>query len=99
MGDVDGTGSLSVDEVFDILPELGLAPRIDQEHEMIRECVTKVDVDNSNEIDFNEFEELLVEVRKRLHRMRRQRRRNILQQCELGSEIVQAFKNEICELK
>merc|ERR1711904_464967 len=97
--DVDGTGSLSIDEVFDILPELGLAPRIDQEHEMVRECVTKVDVDNSNEIDFNEFEELLVEVRKRLHCMRRERRRNIIQQCELERGIVEAFKNEICELK
>merc|ERR1711904_48167 len=97
--DVDGTGSLSVDEVFDILPELGLAPRIDQEHDMIRQCVAKVDVDNSNEVDFNEFEELLVEVRERLHRMRRERRRNIIHQCDLERGIVEVFKNEICELK
>merc|ERR1711904_144065 len=97
--DVDGTGSLSVDEVFDILPELGLAPLIDEEHDMIRQCVANQDVDNSKELDFNEFEELLVEVRKCLHRMRRERRRSIIQQCELDCEIVEAFKNEICELK
>jgi Ca2+-binding EF-hand superfamily protein len=97
--DVDGTGSLSLDEVFDILPELGLAPRIDEEHEMIRQCVAKVDVDNSKEIDFIEFEELLVQVRKRLHRMRRERRRSIIQQSELERKLVEAFKNEICELK
>jgi calcium-binding protein CML len=97
--DVDGTGSLSIDEIFDILPELGLAPRIDQEHDMIRQCVANQDVDKSSEIDFNEFEELLVEVRKRLHRMRRERRRSIIHHCELDREIVEAFKNEICELK
>merc|ERR1711904_719950 len=97
--DVDGTGSLCIDEVFDILPELGLAPRIDEEHDMIRQVVAKQDVDHSNEIDFNEFEELLVEVRKRLHRMRRERRRNIIHQCDLDRQIVEFFKNEICELK
>jgi Ca2+-binding EF-hand superfamily protein len=97
--DVDGTGSLSIDEVFDILPELGLAPRIDEEHDMVRQCIRKEDVDHSNEIDFNEFEELLVDVRNRLHRMRRERRRNIIHQCELEREIVEAFKHEICELK
>merc|ERR1719311_851309 len=97
--DVDATGALSIDEVFNILPELGLAPRIDQEHEMIRQCVAKVDVDNSKEVDFNEFEQLLVEVRERMHRMRRERRRSIIHQCELEREIVEAFKNEICELK
>jgi len=97
--DVDGTGSLCIDEVFDILPELGLAPRIDEEHDMIRQVVAKQDVDHSNEIDFNEFEELLVEVRKRLHRMRRERRRNIIHQCDLDRQIVEVFKNEICELK
>jgi len=97
--DVDSTGALSIDEVFDILPELGMAPRIEQENEMIRQCVAKVDVDNSNEVDFNEFEQLLLEVRERMHRMRRERRRHIIQQCELEREIVEAFKNEICELK
>jgi Ca2+-binding EF-hand superfamily protein len=97
--DVDGTGSLSIDEVFDILPELGLGPRIDQEHEAIRQCVAKVDVDNSHEVDFNEFEDLLVEVRVRLHRLRRMRRRDIIHQSELDREIVETFKNEICELK
>merc|ERR1719399_1606 len=70
--DVDSTGSLSIDEVFDILPELGLAPRIDQEQEMIRQCIATVDVDKSKEVDFSEFEQLLVEVRERLHRMRRE---------------------------
>jgi len=97
--DVDSTGALSIDEVFDILPELGLAPRIDQEHEMIRQCIAKVDVDNSKEVDFNEFEKLLVEVRERMHRMRRERRRNIIHQCHVEREIVEDFKNEICELK
>eukprot|EP00746_Dinoflagellata_sp_MGD_P072476 gnl/MRDRNA2_/MRDRNA2_29412_c0_seq1.p1 gnl/MRDRNA2_/MRDRNA2_29412_c0~~gnl/MRDRNA2_/MRDRNA2_29412_c0_seq1.p1 ORF type:complete len:883 (-),score=171.57 gnl/MRDRNA2_/MRDRNA2_29412_c0_seq1:214-2862(-) len=97
--DVDGTGSLSIDEVFDILPDLGLAPRIDEEHDMIRQCVAKVDVDNSKEVDFNEFEELLFQVREGLHRMRRERRRSIIHQCELERGIVDAFKNEICELK
>merc|ERR1719161_3268517 len=97
--DVDSTGALSIEEVFDILPELGLAPRIDQEHDMIQQCVAKVDIDNSKEVDFNEFEALLVEVRERLHRMRRERRRNIIHQCELEREIVEDFKNEICELK
>merc|ERR1719217_1924667 len=48
--DVDSTGSLSIDEVFDILPELGLAPRIDQEQEMIRQCIATVDVDKSKEV-------------------------------------------------
>merc|ERR1719327_329952 len=66
---------------------------------MIRQCVAKMDFDNSKELDFNEFEELLVEVRQQLHRMRRERRRNIIHQCELEREIVDAFKNEICELK
>merc|ERR1711934_670335 len=66
---------------------------------MIRQVVAKQDVDHSNEIDFNEFEELLVEVRKRLHRMRRERRRNIIHQCDLDRQIVEVFKNEICELK
>merc|ERR1711937_421878 len=97
--DVDSTGALSIDEVFDILPELGMAPRIEQENEMIRQCIAKVDVDNSNEVDFNEFEQLLLEVRERMHCMRRERRRHIIQQCELEREIVEAFKNEICELK
>merc|ERR1711998_445902 len=97
--DVDSTGSLSIDEVFDILPELGLAPRIDQEQEMIRQCIATVDVDKSKEVDFSEFEQLLVEVRERLHRMRRERRRNIIHQCGLKDNIVEAFKNEICELK
>jgi len=41
----------------------------------------------------------LLEVRERMHRMRRERRRHIIQQCELEREIVEAFKNEICELK
>merc|ERR1719161_3254113 len=68
-------------------------------HDMIRQVVAKQDVDHSNEIDFNEFEELLVEVRKRLHRMRRERRRNIIHQCDLDRQIVEVFKNEICELK
>merc|ERR1711977_619598 len=66
---------------------------------MIRQCVANVDVDNSNEVDFNEFEQLLLEVRECMHRMRRERRRHIIQQCELEREIVEAFKNEICELK
>jgi len=96
---VDSTGSLSIDEVFDILPELALAPRIDQEREMIRQCIAVVDVDNSNEVDFNEFEQLLVQVRERMHRMRRERRRNIIHQCGLEHAIVEAFKYEICEIK
>lgn len=97
--DVDSTGSLSIDEVFDILPELGLAPRIKEERQMIRECIAAVDVDDSKEVEFKEFEQLLVQVREGLHRMRRERRRSIIHQSELAHGIVEAFKNEICELK
>jgi Ca2+-binding EF-hand superfamily protein len=97
--DVDSTGSLSIEEVFDMLPDLGLAPRVEEERQMIRECVSAVDADRSNELEFSEFEQLLVQVRERMHRMRRERRRSIIHECRLEHDIVDAFKNEICEHK
>ena len=49
--DVDGSGSIGVDEIKLPLIGLGLVESIEE----VEEMVAKVDSDNSGEIEFNEF--------------------------------------------
>eukprot|EP00928_Gymnodinium_smaydae_P080069 TRINITY_DN6386_c0_g1_i2.p1 TRINITY_DN6386_c0_g1~~TRINITY_DN6386_c0_g1_i2.p1 ORF type:complete len:873 (-),score=232.31 TRINITY_DN6386_c0_g1_i2:139-2757(-) len=95
--DFDGTGALNMQEVFVILGRLQLAPRTSDEKKIIQELITANDKDGSQEVDFKEFNALLIEVRERLTRWRRARSRAIAE--TLSPIIAEKFKGELCEFR
>merc|ERR1719321_985202 len=57
--DVDGGGTLSIQEINPILNDLGKAPKTVQQRKRLMEMIAEIDSDNTGEIDFLEFLQLM----------------------------------------
>lgn len=69
--DRDNSGQLSMPEVFSLIAQLGLGPSCRDEQLEMRQLIGTYDEDESNELNFEEFEGLVQELRDRMHREER----------------------------
>eukprot|EP00443_Scrippsiella_acuminata_P015010 CAMPEP_0115357676 /NCGR_PEP_ID=MMETSP0270-20121206/100270_1 /TAXON_ID=71861 /ORGANISM="Scrippsiella trochoidea, Strain CCMP3099" /LENGTH=823 /DNA_ID=CAMNT_0002780139 /DNA_START=147 /DNA_END=2618 /DNA_ORIENTATION=- len=112
--DADGSGTLSISEVNNILDEMNLGPRTAEEHKMVHDAMNKAAASPSREegaeldgeaqrgeleLTFFQFEGFLAFTRENLGRHRRARLHDIVANQRLDRDTVQILNDELCEFK
>mmetsp|Transcript_117163 Transcript_117163/g.303981 ORF Transcript_117163/g.303981 Transcript_117163/m.303981 type:complete len:737 (+) Transcript_117163:146-2356(+) len=70
--DLDNSGQLSITEVMFMIKEFGLMPKTRRERERVEHVLQEADKDGDGEFSFNEFLELVEQVRKMQQELRRE---------------------------
>eukprot|EP00746_Dinoflagellata_sp_MGD_P078489 gnl/MRDRNA2_/MRDRNA2_31382_c0_seq1.p1 gnl/MRDRNA2_/MRDRNA2_31382_c0~~gnl/MRDRNA2_/MRDRNA2_31382_c0_seq1.p1 ORF type:complete len:741 (+),score=193.92 gnl/MRDRNA2_/MRDRNA2_31382_c0_seq1:42-2264(+) len=93
--DKDGSGELETLEVLEILEKLSLGPKNDDERELIQTCIAVTDQDESGEVNFDEFQQLVRKIRVDLTVLRRLQEKQIAQDHRLGPQLFEEFRPEL----
>lgn len=96
--DKDCSGELEILEVMEILEKLQLAPKNQEEHEMIKQLVIETDADQSGEVNFEEFQNLVRKIRVEITMLRRHQEKRIAADHCLGPKLFEEFRPELTTL-
>eukprot|EP00927_Polykrikos_kofoidii_P036604 TRINITY_DN30906_c0_g1_i1.p1 TRINITY_DN30906_c0_g1~~TRINITY_DN30906_c0_g1_i1.p1 ORF type:complete len:807 (+),score=141.54 TRINITY_DN30906_c0_g1_i1:96-2516(+) len=97
--DKDGSQALGAEELMLVFKDLSLSPDRDDERAAFLDAVVQCDISGSGEIEWDEFEPLVMLVREKLHQCRREREIRICNQVKLSPETFLAFRHELLALQ